>query len=167
MSDESNAPATGQADETKWPFPKGRDWLLARIVDQANSFGLEQGVTLSLGGTMITGTIIAHTTYFAESAENVAHWRINGENGDTLRQKLVDFYNDWGAKFAKQAGAPEDEEAPVPGYIHLRNARFLVPGGYIPSEGGMLWRGRLTSVDGFALGDITPPRLVGTPFAAA
>ena len=50
---------------------------------------------------------------------------------------------------------PEESEPKNPQYIHLLRARTFGPGGIpIPNGPGVLWRGRLTDVSGFSLGEL-------------
>jgi hypothetical protein len=44
---------------------------------------------------------------------------------------------------------------PLPGFIHLRNARFLAGDQMVPTNRPVLWRGRITAVDGFFLGSLS------------
>jgi hypothetical protein len=46
--------------------PDGVDWFLANQVHLANRFGVEQGITLNVGGVLISGTLINGRNYFKE-----------------------------------------------------------------------------------------------------
>jgi hypothetical protein len=96
------------------------------------------GITLNVGGILISGDLISHKTYI--------------EN-DVILNKVKELLNNQ----QPSATTPEQEvDASNVLYIHLKNAKFFQPGQPgIPTKGeGFLWRGRLDCVDGFALGKI-------------
>ncbi len=50
-------------------------------------------------------------------------------------------------------GEAVTEDPSSTAFLHLRNARTLGPQGPTPTD-GTLWRGRLSSVDGFTFGEL-------------
>src|SRR5580704_6528111 len=48
------------------------DWFLASLISWANTFELEQGITLSVGGATVSGQLISGRRYFEELAETVS-----------------------------------------------------------------------------------------------
>ena len=97
------------------------------------------GITLTVGGLLVTGELISAKTYMDEFLHGTLRdkMRFAIEANDSLKQQIEN--------------APVGED----GFIHLRNAKFLLPTGQPPVPGvgnGVLWRGRLDSVDGFFVG---------------
>ena len=102
----------------------------------ANHLNIEiHYVSLVVGGLIISGQIIGSGLYF-----------------EAIRDQL-------------ERSSDEEEEAPFelppldhkPSFIHLRDARVFHPGGSaVPSNEGIVWRGRLDSVDGFWFGKLAP-----------
>ncbi|OZI33277.1 gas vesicle protein [Bordetella genomosp. 1] len=48
----------------------------------------------------------------------------------------------------------EQPATPLPNYIHLSDAQFFTTEGRPISQQPVLWRGRLSEVDGFVLGNL-------------
>jgi hypothetical protein len=127
------------------------DWYLESLVHIVTASSSSMGVTLSVGGTVVTGQLISGKQYLELSA---------GQISDEFKRLGV---SEEGAKsikesFSKAAGRlyPEgvDSQPAGYGYIHLRNAR-IVSGTGVHTQVGSLWRSRLSSVDGFSLGELT------------
>lgn len=102
-------------------------------------------VVLNVKGTVITGELISFQTYRNEQAR--------------FENKLSELIK----PLAK------DEQFENENYfIHLRNACFLVDSRLtisFPGK-GLLWRGRLSSVDGFAIGKLQTNEVSDPPLRA-
>lgn len=133
------------------------DWLLSRFVSMANTQGVSIGVTLVVGGSLVTGLIIGGREYFREMGAALA--RATGSDPDAgaedFGRSVEDLY-----PTAPDEGdeARRKEEGQEPRtrvkFIHLRNARVLHGTTMIPENfQGHLWRGRIAAVDGFMLGE--------------
>lgn len=126
-----------------------RDDLLATLVFKSNNgtLDLNLGVTLTVGGALISGKLVSGKTYCDGVAGMV-------NNSGFLDRRLSQFFIDFGKdRYADSEGDyDEDGEIQLPSYIHLKDARMIV---------GNLnlgwWRGKLTSVDGFTMGEIYNP----------
>jgi hypothetical protein len=129
-------------EQTAAPRPMpSLDWHLQTLVDMANRHGVEMGVTLTIGGSTVTGTLVGGKKYFEKFGEMVASgWPGTDEDRERMR-----------ATFAEPAKLYEDGNMERPSFIHLRDAQIVHPNEFIPSQ-GMLWRGRLSDVSGFSLG---------------
>lgn len=93
-------------------------------------------ITLIVGGLLISGHVISVDRYLKEFFEGI---------GGTAKEDQAD----------QQAKRPAAGRKNKPrNFIHLRDAKFYIPGQKpIPTEGGgVLWRGRLSCVDGFFMG---------------
>lgn len=122
------------------------DFYLQSLVNMANEHGSEFGITLVIGGTVITGTLIGGSAYFHTFADTVAAaWPGDEQAKEGIRESLVQPATLYGQGKPDEAG---------PSFVHLKNATIRTPSGHLP-DGGMLWRGRLTEVSGFTLGSIS------------
>ena len=132
--------------------PDGTDWFLAWLISLANSYGLEQGITLSVGGASVTGLLISGRDYFTEIGAVIAQGNFHGA-AETLRPVLAQAYSQWSGVYPKiDTGQPEAIEQST--YIHLRRARIITPDGNEMPPAGGLWRGKLSAVEGFMLGEL-------------
>lgn len=134
--------------------PAGGDWFLQRLVRLANVTGVEIGITLTVGGSIISGELTGGREYFEAVAEQVRS-AVPGEVGEAMS----DFFRK-GAKvyvLAKEEANEVSGDLIPPNYLHLRNAKHFAPGSEaMPSGDGMWWRGRIAEVSGFTVGSLGP-----------
>jgi hypothetical protein len=124
------------------------DWFLAELVSWANTFGFQAGVTLHVGGTIVSGTMISGAAYFALFRENTLV-ALSGSPAE-FRTPIDEMLSTYGSIYDKP------EVTTHPGhYIHLRDAYFFDPAGNALPRGGALWRGKLSAIDGFSLGSLS------------
>ena len=157
-------PKKGPATETKSeaeeekkadvPFI-GCDWYLRSLVTLVNESDLSVAITLSVRGTLISGSLTSGKNYFVGFAQDVldglgGEAKVGAEQSAAIHTKFTapaKFYE----KPAEGASAP-----PPPHYAHLKSAKFYRSGGAsaIPEKRvGDGWvRVRLDSVDAFVLG---------------
>ena len=117
------------------------DYFLVSHVIAANN-GLSFSITLNVGGILISGLLIGGKEYFQEFGRvfQDAHPNDPDRTYEKSIQALGDIYDGSDAK-----------EPPL--YIHLKDAKFYSGGiGSGTPKDGALWRGRISSVDGFILG---------------
>ena len=124
------------------------DWYLQELVGLANTSGLEMGLTLNVGGSVVSGTLISGRKYFETFAQQFASaWPGDEETKENIRKSL--------ATHAKIYDSPETEDLPPPQYVHLTNAKVHSPTGSLPTNSGVLWRGKVNAVSGFSLGSLS------------
>lgn len=132
-----------------------RDYLLKLFAHLANFYGVSFSVTLSVGGLLISGSIISVEEYMGSLVGSIrqgtSDWPPDAKNfleGDFLEPILQ-----VSGKFKED----EIEALKNTSYIHLKGARvFHAAGKPIPSsDDGFLWRGRISSVDGFSMGQLS------------
>ena len=122
-----------------------RDWFLQQLVSLANR-GTGVQVTLVVGGSMVSGTLIGGKQYFEGVGKTLASATVNdagGFSGD-LQKQIASSY----AGLGEQAYA-EERPAMSLGFVHLRDASVWHGETHTPHS---LWRVRLSAVDGFSLG---------------
>ncbi|MFP2927234.1 gas vesicle accessory protein GvpU [Pyxidicoccus sp. 3LG] len=127
------------------------DWYLETLVHivTATRFSLE--ITLSVGGTLISGQLISGKEYLELTADQLASafmsLGVSAEGAKDIKE---------GLSRPAQALYQDEKEAQSGGfgYIHLKNAR-IISGASTQPLGNACWRSRLSSVDGFVLGALT------------
>jgi hypothetical protein len=131
------------------------DWFLAELVRRANDGGVRVGVTLCVGGAIVSGALIGGRDYFEGIAEQAAA----ASRDPAMAERARSFFRSPAAMYRAgwgEGGELNPEGDPI-AYIHLADARFFtVTGQQLPGSHGVLWRGRLAAVDGFVLGAFEP-----------
>ncbi len=129
------------------------DWFLQTIVRIVNEGDSEIGVTLTLGGTVISGLLVGGAKYFEAFGNEFA----SAFKEPEIAANIYSAFSSHSKIYEKKESESEAEEVLPPIYIHLKNAKFFHNSGpAFPTNRGIWWRGRLSSVDGFALGVLGP-----------
>jgi hypothetical protein len=118
------------------------DWLLQTIVHTANETGAEIGVTLIVGGTVVSGLATSGQKYFEEFGKFFANSSVFTPE---QRKSMEETYREFGDK--RYTGLPAAELH----YVHLRDV--LIVRGTEPLK-VPLFRVRLSTVDGFTIGSL-------------
>lgn len=150
MSDESKAESPTESEIAAFNEPIDRDIFLEFLIGAVERAEGDESqpeeerhfdITLNVGGTLVSGTVISRDKFIAEEPFMKATVGIV-EEGQTPEQKEV-------AQKSRESGRRH--------YIHLKNAVFFTgPGRPIPSKGeGVYWRGRLNRVDGWTVNRFT------------
>jgi hypothetical protein len=145
-----NTKNPGQLSEVELKlFSDGQsvDWYLQRLVSIANASELEVGITLVIGGSVVSGRLIGGRKYFEEFAREFS----DAWPGDA-KDRIRDAFARQGEIYS--AGSEEDKAVP-PQFIHLADARCFYPGSQLPNNSGVLWRGKINAVSGFSLGALS------------
>ncbi|MGJ9383099.1 gas vesicle protein GvpU [Salipaludibacillus neizhouensis] len=118
------------------------DNILQLLTETANTKDYTVDITLNVKGSVVTGTVVSAMTYLEEIAGEFSE---ENDIEQTIYEKLMEA-----------ASNLKDEEAPETNYVHLKDAKlFSESGKSLPSNGSVLWRGKLSDIDGFFLGKIT------------
>ena len=159
------AEAVGQVviDEEKPTPAPDADWFLQALVRIGNDGSLNYPVTLHVGGVTVTGTIVGGREYFelwSKAASEPITWGDNeGPEAAEARKAIKDMFRSFGD--AVYPEKKDEDETPVdifktgPQYIHLKDARFFLGDTFVPNNQSVLWRGRITAVDGWFLGSLS------------
>lgn len=124
-----------------------KDWFLQFVVNLANKNQFELDITLTVGGFLVSGTLIGVRKYFDDLGD---HFVGNLESHESSGQIRGTFQ-----KIGEQCSCVSpSEKTETPSYIHLKNARFFnTQEKSIPENTtGVMWRGRISEVQGFAPG---------------
>ncbi|CAB3675353.1 MULTISPECIES: gas vesicle accessory protein GvpU [Achromobacter] len=103
------------------------------------------GVTLQMGGMLVSGSIVSGAEYFDSFAASFTG-SLNTVD-DATRATVHASLAELGDVF--RVPQPAD---PLPNYIHLSDALFFTADGTPIAGQPTLWRGRTSAVDGFILG---------------
>jgi hypothetical protein len=146
-------PHTDVGATSAW-HPPAEDPLLESFVSMCDRSDMEVGITLTIGGSTITGRLVAAKEYRKEFGRLMA--RLSGVDPDSAEGAEVV------ATFSPDEASPvtglDPEVVPLaehPGYLHLKQARVSLGPDLAPAE-GVLWRGRISRVDGWSLGHLRP-----------
>lgn len=131
--------------------------ILVRAANRGSDFSF--GITLHVGGALVTGELVGGTTFWAEQAEHVRRTGVG-----TGVEAMASMMDEVARYYEEELGSGEDgaDDADASrnltpeAFIHLRNARTITSQGDVPSE-GTFWRGRLAAVDGYSLGTTNRP----------
>ena len=135
---------------------EGQDWLLELVSKFAHS-GVSQSVTLFVGGAVISGEIISGQDYFEEMAKIAESANFHGPDGsEKILSEMSQGYRKFKKFYDKPDDAGDDWTTPTDYYIHLKGARVFTSNGTIPGRGDFLWRGRISCVDAWSIGGMTP-----------
>lgn len=133
-------------------FDDSRDWFLQEIV-RLGSLGLKMGITVTTGGTVISGTLISGREYFEKMSAFVG---AGGRSSDATGKEVVEIVaKDWlalTAVYDRPEDAPDDWRPQPAAYLHLDGAKIYTPGKPGMPNGGSIWRIRLNEISGFSLG---------------
>jgi hypothetical protein len=118
-----------------------KDHFLQDLVFQTNVFPTnETPITLLVGGVFISGVLIAGDEYFRLTAD------LMSSEGKQVHKHVLSF----------GSGYTEDREAdkvnPDTTFIHLKECSYSKGFGLMKLNN--LWRGRISTVDGFFLGTL-------------
>lgn len=122
------------------------DWLLQFLVKFVVTTPVEIGVTLSVGGNLVSGQLISHDAYFKQLAEDMAAPFAQFEDGTeaSVKEIILSF----------TPGESADDTSAFH-FIHLKDCKTYSSDQSPICAEGVLWRGRIASVDGFNLGLLT------------
>lgn len=123
-----------------------KDWFLSELIGLANK-GLEIPITLTIGGALVSGRLISGERYFREFGKSLT--------SGIAEESLAESLNLMMEGFAKEYESTEHDYANRPmRFIHLCEAKWVYLNGKIPTEKGPVWRGKISSVDGFFIGTL-------------
>jgi hypothetical protein len=114
------------------------DYLLQDLVAIAN-LGVQIGLTLTVGGSTISGMLIGGKEFMQRLTESIT---------EVAPDELVEPLQE---RFQPYRDIYEQSELKPATFVHLADARVVATGGEFPVN-GCLWRGRISQVSGFSIG---------------
>jgi hypothetical protein len=129
----------------KWQG-KQIDWLLQWLVKFVANTKVEMGITLSVGGNLVSGQLISHDAYFEQLAEDISAPFSQFNNGTeaSMKEMILSF----------RPGESADD-TPAFHFIHLKDCKTYSNDQNPICAAGVLWRGKIASVTGFTIGILT------------
>lgn len=118
-----------------------KDNILEFLVQAANKHDFNLDITLNVKGAVITGTMISAKEYFRSLSGTF-------EDGNDIAQMLSEQLDQAGevAQNSDDTGA---------NFLHMKETKvYCGDSKPTPSKGQILWRGKLSEIDGFFLGRI-------------
>jgi hypothetical protein len=142
--------ATAAAAPAIAPLSQGPDWLLQHLVALVTDGPLEIGMTLQVGGFLVSGKLVSGARYFEGIASDFAHGLAAYPQ---VAQSVRASFEEFGKLIYEGNAGPSAR--PLPHYIHLTDTKFFSTAGEpVPAGKGVWWRGRISEVGGFALGQL-------------
>ena len=143
--------ATGKPEDTLHAATPALDYFLQSLVGLAND-GLEIGITLTVGGFLVSGILVSGKRYFNDNLAGPGFADHMGESAETIR----DYFRSFGSIYDDATNTPEGAPRPLPTFLHLYNARFFHNSGKpIPANRPIWWRGRISEIQGFTIGSLS------------
>ena len=150
MSEQNIAPQEVEKSMSSPPIAAQTDWFLQELIKFSNNWGIEMSITLQVSGMLVSGTLISGTKFFSEFATQFSDGLKNNADLSKSFHELITSYTNI------YTSDKEEDNRPPPQYIHLQNAKFYQPGQHpLPTDHGILWRGRVAEVGGFNLGSFS------------
>ncbi|WP_323920134.1 MULTISPECIES: gas vesicle accessory protein GvpU [Aeromonas] len=152
MNDEVIEPVEGEAvNEPALPpvqlvQSNDIDWHLANLVALTNRIpGVSIGITLTIGGTLVSGLLISGKEYFDSLA-----LELSKDSENTLSMAIAEEMKNI-SNSIYDSNLERGHVSTV--YIHLKKARHYTGDKSIPNDGAY-WRGKLCDVSGFTFGSL-------------
>ena len=123
--------------------------LLEFLLRKVEETGIGAGITLCLNGSIITGNLIKSKIYYDKMIEmyDFDNSQLTAKNQDEL-DKWSGYYSEY-VVFINELKKQEDPQNLK--YIHLEHVTFRNVNSNILTQ-AIVWRGKLSSVDGFSIG---------------
>ncbi|TDL31891.1 gas vesicle protein GvpU [Jeotgalibacillus sp. S-D1] len=119
-----------------------KDNILEFFVQAANKQDFTLDITLNVGGAIVTGTMISAKDYFEELSGTF-------EDGNEVAQNLSE-------QLSRAGESVESNDNAEAHFVHMKNTKvYCGDSKPTPSKGKILWRGKLSEIDGFFLGKIS------------
>jgi hypothetical protein len=128
-----------------------KDWFLQFLVNIANKSQFQLGITLNVGGFLVSGTLAGVKQYFAGFGADFAASFDAGIGSEEIKETFRKIGDECSC-------VSKAEPAESPSYIHLKDARFFdAQGNSIQGNSSLWWRGRISEVQGFVPGTLIKP----------
>ncbi len=141
--------------DVKVPF---YDWALADWVVFANKYGMEIGVTLQVGGLLVSGITTSGADFLENLGESLSEATTRaGEKFQVLSETFRNMYKEQAQKLYPKITSEELDSSEKkqynsePAFIHLKNVTIWTNSQCSPTQ-VKYWRGKLGNVDGWFLG---------------
>lgn len=124
------------------------DWFLQSLVSVVNRSDLELGITLVVGGSIVSGRLVGGKKYFEAFAKEFSDAWPEGS-----QEAIYQEFAQHGEIYSP--GEEGDEGATPPQFLHLLDSRCFFADNQLPSNRAVPWRGKINAVSGFSLGQLS------------
>ncbi|WP_257347620.1 gas vesicle accessory protein GvpU [Pseudalkalibacillus decolorationis] len=126
-----------------------KDSILEFFVNASNKHDFALDITLNVSGAVVSGTMVSAKEYFETLSETF-------EDGSDIAQEVS-------SQLAATSESVDSISNGGADFIHLKNTRvYCGDNKPTPSKGKILWRGKLSEIDGFFLGKISDSKSSST-----
>ena len=140
LSDQPSDPPTTVVDRTS-------DEVLRVLARLAQESGVEMGITVAVGGGVVSGVLIAREKWLDKY---VLAYSEAGDDGQAVARRLREAF--------QQEDLTESEATPFTyHYLHLQDAQLVHGSTGLPADRGGFWRVRLDAVTGWSPGTLRAP----------
>jgi hypothetical protein len=128
---------------------KDNDEILEFLIRKVEETGIGAGITLCMNGLIITGNLIKSKIYYDKMIEM---YDFDNSQLTAKSQEEIDKWNNYHAEYVffieelKKLDNQHDLK-----YIHLEHVTFRNVNSNILTQ-AIVWRGKLSSIDGFSIG---------------
>ncbi|WP_313513768.1 hypothetical protein [Pseudomonas sp.] len=119
------------------------DWLIRKVILLAN-MGIPTPITLTIPSGLVSGIIISGKEYL-----DAFHTQLTGYWDQAAAAKMLEYVEEWKAIYEVPVNGNDEKNI---AYIHLRDAKVFTGGQFVPTNEGVLWRGKITAISGFTIG---------------
>jgi hypothetical protein len=130
--------------------------LLEFLITKVEETGIGAGITLCVNGSVITGNLIKSRVYYDKMIEmyDFDKDQLTAKNAEELA-KWNDYYAQY-VSFINELKNQENQQNLK--YIYLEHVTFRNVNSNTPTQ-AIVWRGKLSAVDGFSIGISSNPVL--------
>ncbi len=135
---------------------KDNDEILEFLIRKVEETGIGAGMTLCMNGSILTGNLIKSKIYYDKMIEM---YDFDNSQLTAKNQEEMDKWNDYHAEYVDLINElkKQDNQQNLK-YIHLEHVTFRNVNSNILTQ-AIVWRGRLSSIDGFSIGISSNPVL--------
>lgn len=129
------------------PVPQ-EDWFLQNLISNANIGKFTMGITLNVGGLLVSGNLVGGREYF-ENFGSMFLSKMSNQD-DKTTEDVESMFREYAEIYDR-----EPDQANPPNFVHLKDVEFF--GGTresILGKQSVWWRGRVSEIQGFFLGNL-------------
>jgi len=126
---------------------------LLELVEFDDKISEKIGITLFVQGSIVSGLLIGEKLYFEDLNNTLSALNPGSdETKDAFRAFLAPFQS-----LSTDLPDSQQEQSQLRNieFIHLKDANFYSGDSVVPKNKGVYWRGRLSRIDGFWLGNLS------------
>lgn len=135
--------------------PIEADGLLQLLISYSE-LGIETPVTLLVGGMTISGVITSAANYMEHTGAQLSA-ALKSHDAAKLAETVAQSFAQLKQDVEEQSRIADETGQLSARFIHLKHAKYFTPGqdGLPNNPEGIYWRGRLTAISGFSLGEFS------------